>query len=219
MLRFISKASTEEPIDLKYFLGHTRGWVGADDDDAGRKMVTAIRDIERETGRDSLLEATFELTLARWPQCGEYIALLAQTSIISSITYEKADGTSGTMPAGDYRLVGGYTPGESPLYVSGNQVTGVARVQLRYGKSWPGETLETGEPIAVRFVAGWKLPAHVPEDLKIGICLLGADLGLNREATITASTGISQASLVGSVDHSIRPYREATRPGLQVVAR
>lgn len=135
---------------------------------------------------------------------------IAQVQSIASITYMDSSGTTWTMPAADYHLAGGYSPVEpdaDPHDVNG-QVTFGARVYLKYARVWPNATLETGEPISVRFVAGWKSPENVPEDLRLAICLEAAHLYRNRESVTVGNSAVESKPLSRGVEDLIVNYRK-----------
>lgn len=198
---------SEEPVDLGYFIDHASIAVGQDDADAQAKLIAATRMIEHESGRLRLLQSTWDFRLECFP-CRDYIDLpLPQVSSISYIKFTDSAAVLNTMPSADYHLVGGYAPGDPDPTDADDQVTYGARVYLRYGRSWPSASLETGEPVVVRFVAGWRASQNVPEDLKAAICLQGAHLYRNREAVTVGNTAVESRVLARGVPDLIAGYR------------
>jgi len=198
-----------EPVDLDYFQAHSKIDAGGSDDaDAQAKLTAAIRGIEQETGRDRLLQSTWEFRLPCFP-CVHLIELpLPQVQSISHIKYTDSAGVLQTMTSGDYHIVGEYSPVAAALDAGENEATtGLAWVFLNYGKSWPAATLQTGLPVVITFVAGWAAPENVPEDLKAAICMQGAHLWRNREAVTIGRDAINSNALARGVESLISPYR------------
>jgi uncharacterized phiE125 gp8 family phage protein len=196
------------PVSLQYLLNHSRVDAGLDDDDVEAKLKAATRVIERATGRLRLIQSTWEYSLRGFPCNGCIEFPIPQVSSISWIKYVDSSGTTQTVDASTYHLVGGYSPDVLPA-----QVTFEARAVLRYSRVWPQAALETGEPVTIRFVAGWSATDSnnvsidvVPEDLKVAIVLHAQHLRRNREAVTTGRTDVMSAPLARGVDHHIAGY-------------
>jgi uncharacterized phiE125 gp8 family phage protein len=181
MLKLITPA-TEEPVSLAEFKAHLHGTAECDDDaDLTLKLTAAREHIEQfELRGRALVTSTWELRLSHWP---DYIRLpLGNAQSVTSITYTDSAGMPHTVDAADYKLMSAYTPG-----ATGDKTNdcGFACIVLAYGKSWPSATLDTGEPIVIRFVAGWDGAANVPYAIRAAILLAAAELYANREGALS----------------------------------
>jgi uncharacterized phiE125 gp8 family phage protein len=168
-MTFTFTPSAALPVSLAEFRDHLRYPSDVSDEDADltAKLSAAVCAIEDATGR-VLISSTATLTLDCWP-CKDYIELPGgQTSSITSLKYTDSAGVVTTYPATDYKLVRGYS-----LTAPTQTIGGMARLQLGYAKYWPTVTLDTGEPIEVVYVTGWKDADSVPWQLKAASLIKG----------------------------------------------
>lgn len=159
--------------DDALILAEIRGATGWAEEYLGRQLVTA----------------TWRLTLDGWPTGSEILLPRPPVISVTSVVYEKADGTQGTMPAGDYFLDAAAEPG---------------RLILAEGASWPGSTLRKAAAVAVTYQAGYGDPAAVPAGIKVGLKTLIGSLYENRESEVV---GTSTARLGHSLEYLLYPYR------------
>jgi len=128
--------------------------------------------VEAQTWR-ALVTQTWDLCLDAWPTDAFIELPYPPVQSVTSITYTDADGIVTTLPTTEYGVDTAADPG---------------RVTLKYGKSWPGVTLGTVNPIVVRFVAGYGAAVTVPYLLKQAMLFLVGHYYENREA-VTFQTG------------------------------
>lgn len=200
------KRPAHDPVDLDTFLRHAKLDVAeADVVDCQLKLAAAIGIIQDRTGRDRLIESTWELPLLCFPGC-DYIELpIPQVQSVSAITYQPQGLEPLTMPASDYILIGNYSPVPDEEDEGQNdQTTLTAYVVLKNGKYWPSVTLEAGWPVTLTFIAGWRHPRNVPAPLKAAICMRARHLYMNRESV---TIGDHSRELVYGEDDALRPYR------------
>lgn len=190
-------AATENPVTVEELVLHARIDGTSDQQDVADKISAAVEYVETTELRGrALITSQWELKLEHWPgQCTEldwygfhrdyrngYIEIpLGNLQSVGTITYRQSDGTVTTWPSTEYRL--------ERLYAATDGTTdkGIGRVYLAYGKSWPAETLDVGEPITIPFTCGWKDAASVPVSLKLAIEMLTAHWYRNREAVTVGS--------------------------------
>lgn len=159
-----------EPVTLTEAKLHAR--VDASEDNA---LVTALIVAAREYVEDytskSLVTQTHELKLDAWPE--DVIELpRGPVQAVSSITYLKSDGTTGTVTAADYVVTTGHR----------------GRVALADGASWPTDTLSPIGAVKVTYTAGYGAAAvDVPAKLKQAILLLVGHWYAFREAAISGA--------------------------------
>lgn len=199
----LTVAPTVEPVDLAYFRTHARLGSGLDAEveaDAQAKLTSATRMIEQECGRLRLITSTWEYRLPAFPD-GPIILPLPQVQSVTSIIYADSAGAPHTVSSSVYQLIGKYDTAVP------TQVTASACVLPKYGQVWPTDSLETGEPIVITFVAGFVDANAVPEDLKAAIVLQAAHLWRNREAVTVGNTAVVSQPLARAVADLIGPYK------------
>jgi len=190
-------ASTGLLVSVSTLRDHCRGTTA---DNALLKVYSraAQEYAENRTERSIYLQK-FRLTLPSFPGSGEITLPRSpgSTSSISStgsgltISYLQAGGSTWTVfGSSNYRFD---TSQEPP------------RVVLKYGKSWPSATMETGDPIRVEFHAGYTSTgstwvSNPPEGIRQAVLLIGAHWYENRESvvvgTITARVPMAAESLL-----------------------
>lgn len=193
-------ASTEPAVSLSELQAHLRTSSPEEAGDLQLKLDAAIRYIETETGR-CLVTSTWEEFLPQWP-CQHYIELpLGNLQSVTSIKYTDSTGAVITMSAGDYKVQRTWSA------ANGQNDAGIGRVYLAYGATWPSATLDTGEPIVIRFVCGWDA-ASVPLPIKQAILMLASHWYRNRDAVIAGSSGNVSAELALGVERLISVYAD-----------
>lgn len=146
-----------------------------------------------------LITSTWELALGRWP-CS-YIDLPANTQSITHIKYTLALTAEQTLASTVYKLSRAYDP------ASGDSDAGPARLHLAYGQSWPTGTLDVGEPIVIRLVAGWKDATSVPVPIKQAVLMLASHWCRNKDAVVLGNTAaVVSAEVALGVRNLIAPY-------------
>jgi len=135
-------APTREPIHLTEAKEHIRLTGTADDTILTTYVKAARRYCEQAQGR-SYVTQVHELQLDRWPGRDTIMIPYPPLVSVTSITYTKTDGTTATVAAGDYLVDTRSEPG---------------RITLDDDASWPGDLLDPGGGLVVRYVAGWATP-------------------------------------------------------------
>lgn len=168
-LRVYSEPS-EEPVSLVEAKLHCR--VDIDEDDlliSG--LITTAREMAEMTSGRALITQTLDLYLEEWPE-DEFISLpRPPLQSVTSVVYTDEDGTEQTLSTDDYSVDTHSEPG---------------RVALKAGKSWPSDSLQSGSPIRVRYVAGYGTVNLVPQRYKQAILLLVGHWYENRENVLTS---------------------------------
>lgn len=115
----------------------------------------------------AMLTQTWDYLLDAWPAGNEIELPRPPLQSVTSITYRDADGAIQTFAATNYR-------------VDASGLLG--RVVLKPSAQWPTAALDTGSPIAVRFMAGYTAAANVPQLMRSAVLLLTGELYQQREA-------------------------------------
>lgn len=189
-----------EPVTLEQFMAHSRITESSPaDPDIPLKLTAARVHVENDTNR-ALITSAWEWRTCGWP-CHSYLEVpLGNLQSVASIVYTDFEGTEHTWDTANYRL--------SRVYTSGKSDCGKGRIHLAYGKSWPSEILDVGEPICVTLTCGWLTADDVPEPLKTAIQVLAGHWYEHREAVIVGDTGTIQSSVVEMAYESlVAPYR------------
>jgi len=178
-------AATRQPLGLAEAKDHLRV-DGTDSDALISGLIDASADhLEEVTGR-AFLEASFDLTLDRFPPC-----ILLPKGRVASVTwikYRDAAGDQQTLDAADYRTDLASIP---------------ARIVPAWGLTWPTTRGEIAD-VTVRFVAGFgAYPAAVPPALRAAALLLLGHLYERREQTVV---GGNVAELPTGVPALIAPH-------------
>lgn len=155
--------------------------------------LAAQRWCENYTAR-SLFNQTFRETYTSFPKSGRF-------------TLARQPGVSSTLLAISYLKAGGST---WTAYGSSNwrlHMDEPSAVVLKYNKSWPSATYETGEAIRLQFVAGYGSStggAVIPPEFKHAIKLLTGHWYENREAVVV---GTVQTKVKQTVDSLLWMYK------------
>lgn len=162
-------APTTEPLTTSDVKLHLR--VDGSTEDALIAMYAkAARMAVEEQCWISLFTQTWDYFLDAWPATNEIELPRPPLQSVTTVTYRDSAGVSHTLAAANYRV----------------DTSGLlGRIVLKYGVEWPTETLDTGSPIAVRFMAGYASTATVPDMAKAAILLLTGEMYQNREAAGT----------------------------------
>jgi len=178
-----------EPLTLDEAKNHLRVDDSADDALITAQIKAAGRHVEDHTGRQ-LITATWRLTLDRWPRSSEISLPRPPLISVTSVVFERADGTQGTMDSADYFPDADSEPG---------------RLILAEGASWPGDTLRRAAAVKVTYVAGYG-PARtdVPEPVRVAMKTLIGSMYENRESEVV---GTIATRLGHSLEFLLHPYR------------
>jgi len=203
-------AATEQAVLLEEFKAHARIDSTDEDGDVQLKLDAAEEYIETdELGDRALITSTWDLYLDAWP-CKPYIELpKGNLQSVAFIKYTVEDGTVVTWDATNYKLSGTYTVSNLGASIEGDGENDarVGRVWLRPNRSWPTATLDTGEPIVIRFTCGWEKASVVPAKIKAAIEMLAAHFYRNREAvTVGSTTAIESKPLALAVSSLCEKY-------------
>lgn len=165
-------APAEEPVTVAEVKDHSRISVAEDNPLLEHYIASAREAVEDTYTYRALVSRTYDYYLQGWPS-GDRIVLPRPPLVsVTSVTYTDTDGTSATLSSDDYHVDTASEPG---------------RIVLKYGESWPTATLQTSNPIVIRFVAGYGDAEDVPEWAKWAIKVMVADRYENREATTVAA--------------------------------
>jgi len=191
---------TEEPVELREARTHMSMEEGEtiEDEYIESILIKAAREyVERRTGR-AILDQTWSYYLNEWPDGNEILLPypnLIWTVADSYIKYTDSDGTVHTFenagPTYDYDVDTNSEPG---------------RIVLKYGESWPSDTLQPMNPIHIYYDCGWTDPEDVPAMLKAAILLVTSDMYENREPTLI---GVS-AQTLKTLDRILYAYTDWT---------
>lgn len=201
MLRLIT-AATEAAVSIDEFKIHAR-LDGHDEDSDILTKLTAAQDYiaDEELGGRALTTSTWEYSIEGWP-CRSYFEMpLGNLQSVTWIKYTDSAGTVNTWSSAEYKLVRAYAAS-----TDGTNDAGLGRVWLGVNRCWPSAMLDTGEPITIRFVAGWKDAAHVPAKIKAAIELMAAHLYRNREAVTTGNMNVESKPLAMAVEALCSKY-------------
>lgn len=186
-LRLIT-APIDPAVSLSEFKAHLNNQSTSEDADLTLKLDAAITHIENDLRR-CLVTSTWDLYLPAWP-CRGYIDVpLGNLQSVASIKYIDSAGVQQTVDAGAYKTTRVYTPyAAGPPEVGDRSLdAGIGRVYLAYNRQWPSATLDTGDPIVVRFTCGWDA-AYLPVPIKQAILMLASHWYRNRDAVIVGGT-------------------------------
>ena len=161
----------DEPVTLAEIKDHLRVSGTAEDSLLALYAQMAREAVEEECWR-ALMPQAWEMLLPAWPANGIIELPRPPLQSVTSIKYTDDDGVTQTLAAANYRVDIAREPG---------------RVVLAPTGEWPSDALDTSNPIAVRFVAGYADASAVPTMAKAAILLQTAEIYANREAAITGT--------------------------------
>ena len=178
----IVTASTGEPLTTTEVRDHVRGST-ADNTLIANQAKAARLYCENFTHREFMLK-TLRYSLDEWPR--SFIELPRPVNGSTAIT----------APVVSYRQQGNSTFttfGSTNYLVDSESEPG--RIVLKFGATWPTDTLEAGQSVRVDFPSGAAVVADVQQSLKQGILLLSAHWYENRESVAvgTISTTVQQS--------------------------
>lgn len=149
------------------------------EDDLLNSLITAAREYCEAFQNRAYLTQTWELWLDEWPE-KDYIELpRPPLASVTTLKYYETDDTENIayQPAGE-------TPVGTDIYYT-DVKSEPGRLCLKYGESWPSDTLRPYNGICVTFVAGESAASSVKKKWKQAMLLLIGDLYENREAAGT----------------------------------
>ena len=166
-----------EPVTLQEAKLHLR--VDGDDEDTLiMGLIQAAREhVENVLTHTSLCTQTLEYVISQFPDfalpTGKPIFLpRPPLQSVTSIIYTDIAGVPHTMSAADYVVNADENPGI---------------IVPAYGKTWPAAVVSPTGGIRIRYVAGWGLPATVPQSLKQAILLLVGHFYDNRGVMVQSA--------------------------------
>lgn len=159
----IVTAPASEPISLSEAREHLR--VETTDEDAYiLGLIQSAREIaEQKTGR-RLITQTWQLVRDNF---AGRIQLLADTSAITSVSYQDTDNATQTLASSVYEL---------------RTTALVPEVGLKYSQSWPSILCHPGS-VTIEFTVGYGDDTAVPQPIKQAMLLLIGDMYEHREET------------------------------------
>jgi uncharacterized phiE125 gp8 family phage protein len=153
----LATAPTEPAVSLAELKAHLRIEGDAEDGDLALKLAGATEYVAGYLRR-CLVTTTYDLRLACWPDRAYLDIPLGNLQSVTHIKYTDSAGVEHTVDPATYKLAHVYTPADPlavpPVVGDGALDAGIGRLYLAYGASWPSATLDTGEPIVIRFTAG-----------------------------------------------------------------
>ena len=158
-----------EPVTLAEVKEHLR-IDDTDSDDVLTGLIKTAREYVEKITRRALISQTWDMFLDEWPD-EKYIEVrYPPLQSVTSVTYTDSGGTVNTLSTEKYEVDTDSEPG---------------RVTLKYGKSWPSDTLWPNNPIKVRYVAGYgSSGSDVPQAILTAIKMLVAHRFENREIVV-----------------------------------
>lgn len=154
---FRQAAPASEPITVLEAQEHLR--VDQDDDwDVIDGLIKAARTHVEEEYHWALITQTWDAYYSGFPpSTGELVIPRPPLQSVTEVEYTTAAGTPTTLSASLYNVDTNSKPG---------------RITLKRDESWPADSLDTGTPIRVRFVAGYGAAFDVPESIRHALKLL-----------------------------------------------
>lgn len=192
----LSSVDGTEPIGRDALLDLQTRVDFSDEDDLLDVYITAAREyFEEETGRQ-LIQATYTLTLDRFPPTRHEAIRIPRPPLqsVSSITYTDVDGTPQTWAVSEYTVQTYDGPTARPGRVFPNE-----------DETYPTDVADVPGAVTVTFVAGYA-DSSVPKAWQVAMLMLIADMYAIREAQVTgtiisdnktAMRIINRATLVG----------------------
>jgi hypothetical protein len=208
MLKLITPPA-EPAVSLAEFRAHLNNQSDSDDADLSLKLDAAIEHVASDLRR-CLVTTTYDLALPAWPCRGYLDVPLGNLQSVTYIKHTDSAGTLQTVSASDYKLARAYTPyAAGPPEVGDRSLdAGIGRIYLAYNKQWPSATLDTGEPIVVRFTCGWDA-AYLPTPIKQAILMLASHWYRNRDAvTVGNAASVVSAEMALGVARLCAPYED-----------
>lgn len=161
-------APASEPITLAEAKMHCR-IDNADEDELVIMLIASVRQHAETILRRRLITQTLDGYLDAFPM---EIKLMPLQSV-TAITYIDTDGNTQTLAADQYLVDATSQP---------------ARISRAYNVDWP-DTRVQNNAVKVRFVAGYGLPAAVPQCIKSWMLVRIATLFSNRQQIIIGPGG------------------------------
>ncbi len=151
-------------------------------------LITSARQYAETLTRRQFITATFDMFLDAFPSKREIKIPYGQLQSVASVKYKTSEGVETTMTAGSDYLV--------------DTTSDHGRIVLPTGKSWASFIPYPLNPITIRFICGYGLPADVPAGIKTAIKMIAAGMYENRE-----SQGTQQLYQNKTASFLLAPYR------------
>ena len=178
----LKTAPSVEPVlfaEQKTFMRETSAVENAD---ITKYLLVARRTAEKRTWRQ-FITATWTLTFDSFPS-GDTIEF--PKTPLQTVTHVKYTDTSDvlqTFSSGSYQVVT-------------DALDGVGYLKLLSGESWPSDVKTVDNVVTIEYVAGYgDAGTDVPEEAKMGIKYICADIYTNRTDTI-------QGTIVANIPHA-----------------
>lgn len=171
----LATAPVLEPISLAEAKDHLR--IRTEDVTQDTYITNTLIPTARKVAEDwqhrAYITQTWDLYLDAFPSCGEIRLPRPPLQTVTSIVYTLADATTATVAAASYVVDAVSEPG---------------RILLKDGYWWPGDVLQIGPSVKIRYVAGYGLTgASVPIEMLRAMYLLIGHFHENRELLITGT--------------------------------
>lgn len=161
---YIIDPAASAAIDTESAKKHLRVFHNEEDTLINGMCKAADIEFAKDTGR-VLITSVWEEAFTCWP--GEYFELSRYPiTALTSVTYTKSDGTTGTVSSSLYHL---------------STATRKPRVYLKYAQTWPTDTLQTGPSIRVRYTCGSATREDLDFDIRAALLVRIGDLYTDRD--------------------------------------
>ena len=134
-------APTSEPLTLTEVKNHLRIDNTDSDDELTLLLAAARSHVETRTNRQ-LMQATYELTLDRWPSSGVLTLRMPPLSSVTSVVYYDENGSSQTFSSDNYHIRG-QSHRTAPRHRGAYQSSEGTRDRMRAGRLKHRVTIET----------------------------------------------------------------------------
>lgn len=191
-------APTREPVSVAKMKEHLRITI-EDDDFLLQDYITTARKYVEDLIGCALLTQTWKYYMNCWPN-GDWFELpFPPLQSVTSVKYKDSNETEYTFSANDYLV---------------DIVSEPGRVVLKYGETWPSETLSPRTPIYTEYECGYgDSPNDVPMNLRHAIIMLVGHYYEHREAFISGQFGGQIQEVPSGLNAIMEQYR-LTRFGI-----
>jgi len=172
-------APTIEPVTVVEAKDHLRITTN-DEDELVKNLIMTARGYVEDITRRAIMTQTWDLYLDSFPSGDAIVLPFGNLQSVTHVKYTDSDGSQTTMTV-------------TTEYLVETNGTGLGRIVLPYGVSWPTFTAYSSNPIVIRFICGWTTQALVPYQIKAAILMNCSDLYENRgERLITVGQGVTE---------------------------
>ena len=164
MITVVNSSTPALILGLAELKDHLRVDV-SDDDALIRGYLSAAQEMIESDTRHYLSSRVVTITLDDWPAV-DTIKLGYPVTAVASVKYTDSDGDVSTLSSANYVVDLNSMP---------------ARLTLKSGQSWPGDTLQVTGGIVITATVGYETPSEIPFMAKAAAQLLVGQWYENRE--------------------------------------